>query len=137
MEVITLLGTISFDARCLIHTYFHRYVFRYRISIKYVLRMTWLMAIIYPIIVILIIDEVKVYEYFTKPKYAFQLLGEKIMALTYSGYYYFSKWSCRCNYFRICHQVIKKTRISNVLNRTKCKKMCLSRLLLNTPFFDY
>jgi Putative membrane protein len=45
------------------------------------LRMTWLMAIIYPIIVVLIIDEVKVYEYFTKPGYAFQLLGEKIMAL--------------------------------------------------------
>ena len=29
--------------------------------------MTWLMAIIYPIVVILIIDEVKVYEYFTNP----------------------------------------------------------------------
>ena len=45
------------------------------------LRMTWLMAIIYPIVVVLIIDEVKVYEYFTKPKYAFQLLGDKAMAL--------------------------------------------------------
>lgn len=45
------------------------------------LRMTWLMAIIYPIVVILIIDEVKLYEYFTKPTYSFQLLGEKIMAL--------------------------------------------------------
>jgi hypothetical protein len=43
--------------------------------------MTWLMAIIYPIVVILIIDEVKVYEYFTKPKYALELLGEKIVAL--------------------------------------------------------
>ncbi len=31
------------------------------------LRMTWLMAIIYPIVVILIIDEVRVYEYVTKP----------------------------------------------------------------------
>ncbi|KXH79223.1 YuiB family protein [Sporosarcina sp. HYO08] len=45
------------------------------------LRMTWLMAIIYPIVVILIIDEVKVYEYITKPKVSFQLLGEKILAL--------------------------------------------------------
>jgi len=45
------------------------------------LRMTWLMAIIYPIVVILIIDEVKVFEYFTKPKHAFNLLGEKIMSL--------------------------------------------------------
>lgn len=45
------------------------------------LRMTWLMAIIYPVVVILIIDKVKIYEYFTKPSYAFQLLGEKITAL--------------------------------------------------------
>ena len=45
------------------------------------LRMTWLMAIMYPFIVILIIDEVKVYEYFTKPVYAFRLLGDKIMTL--------------------------------------------------------
>lgn len=45
------------------------------------LRMTWLMAIIYPIVVILIIDEVKVYEYITRPRVSFQLLGEKILAL--------------------------------------------------------
>ena len=45
------------------------------------LRMTWLMAIIYPVVVILIIDEVKFYEYFTKSAYAFGLLGEKIMRL--------------------------------------------------------
>lgn len=45
------------------------------------LRMTWLMAIIYPIVVILIIDEVKVYEYFTKPGTSFSMLGDKIMSL--------------------------------------------------------
>lgn len=45
------------------------------------LRMTWLMTIIYPIIVIFIIDEVKMYEYITKPAYAFNMLGEKLMAL--------------------------------------------------------
>jgi len=45
------------------------------------LRMTWLMAVVYPIIVILIIDEVRFFEYFTKPKYSFQLLGEKFLAL--------------------------------------------------------
>lgn len=45
------------------------------------LRMTWLMAIVYPIVVILIIDEVKVFEYFTNPGYSFGLLGEKIMSL--------------------------------------------------------
>lgn len=43
--------------------------------------MTWLMAIVYPIIVILIIDEVRIYEYITKPAYAFGLLGDKIAAL--------------------------------------------------------
>lgn len=45
------------------------------------LRMTWLMAIIYPIIVIFIIDEVRIYEYITKPAYAFGLLGTKLLAL--------------------------------------------------------
>lgn len=39
------------------------------------------MAIIYPIVVILIIDEVKFYEYFTKPMYSFPLLGEKFLSL--------------------------------------------------------
>ncbi|WP_425313922.1 MULTISPECIES: YuiB family protein [Sporosarcina] len=45
------------------------------------LRMSWIMAVIYPIVVILIIDEVKAYEYITKPGHAFSLLGEKLMAL--------------------------------------------------------
>lgn len=45
------------------------------------LRMTWLMAIIYPVVVVLIIDQVRFYEYFTKPSYAFGLLGEKIVSL--------------------------------------------------------
>ncbi|WP_339254839.1 YuiB family protein [Sporosarcina sp. FSL W8-0480] len=45
------------------------------------LRMTWLMAIIYPIVVILIIDEVRFFEYFTKPSYSFGLLGDKLVSL--------------------------------------------------------
>lgn len=49
--------------------------------VNMLLRMTWITAIVYPIIVILIIDEVKVYEYITKPAYAFGLLGTKIMNL--------------------------------------------------------
>ncbi len=49
--------------------------------VNMLLRMTWFMAILYPIVVILIIDEVKLYEYFTNPGNSFQLLGEKIMAL--------------------------------------------------------
>ena len=51
------------------------------VLINMLLRMTWFMAIVYPIIVILIIDEVKFYEYFTKPKYAFDMLGTKLSNL--------------------------------------------------------
>ena len=49
--------------------------------VNMLLRMTWLTAIAYPLIVIFIIDEVKMYEYITKPAYAFGLLGTKIQAL--------------------------------------------------------
>ena len=45
------------------------------------LRMTWLMAIVYPIVVILIIDEVGFFDYFTNPSYAFQALSDKLMSL--------------------------------------------------------
>lgn len=45
------------------------------------LRMTWLMAIIYPIIVIFIIDDVAMYEYITKPAYAFSELGASLTSL--------------------------------------------------------
>lgn len=46
------------------------------------LRMTWLMAVVYPMIVILIIDDVKFYQYITKPMSAFQALGSKIVSLS-------------------------------------------------------
>lgn len=45
------------------------------------LRMTWLMAILYPIVVIFIIDDVPMYQYVTKPGYAFSQLGHDIMSL--------------------------------------------------------
>ena len=45
------------------------------------LRMTWLMAIIYPIVVILIVDEVRVKDYITRPGMAFGSLGEKLVSL--------------------------------------------------------
>ncbi|PIC85600.1 hypothetical protein CSV72_12800 [Sporosarcina sp. P20a] len=45
------------------------------------LRMTWLMAIIYPIIVIFIIDDVPMYQYITKPGFAFSELGANLMSL--------------------------------------------------------
>jgi len=45
------------------------------------LRMTWLMALVYPIVVILIIDDVEFFDYFTSPALAFQSLGDKLMSL--------------------------------------------------------
>ena len=45
------------------------------------LRMTWLMAIVYPIVVILIVDEVRVMDYITSPGMAFSSLGDKLVSL--------------------------------------------------------
>lgn len=45
------------------------------------LRMTWLMAIIYPIIVIFIVDEVSFLDYIFKPGTAFPALLDKLVAL--------------------------------------------------------
>ena len=75
------MGTISLTHVVLSVLIFIVMFFGIGFLLNMLLRMTWLMAIIYPIVVVLIIDEVKVYEYFTKPKYAFQLLGEKFVAL--------------------------------------------------------
>ena len=45
------------------------------------LRMTWLMAIVYPVVVIFIIDEVSFLDYFFKAGTAFPALIDKIQAL--------------------------------------------------------
>lgn len=45
------------------------------------LRMTWLMAIVYPIVVVFIIDEVSFLDYFFKAGSAFPALLDKIQAL--------------------------------------------------------
>jgi purine-cytosine permease-like protein len=49
--------------------------------INMLLRATWVMAVIYPIIVIRIVDDVKFLEYFTAPITSFSLLGSKLIAL--------------------------------------------------------
>lgn len=43
--------------------------------------MSWIMAIIYPIVAILIIDKVRFFEYFTNSKAAFIDLGERLSRL--------------------------------------------------------
>lgn len=45
------------------------------------LRMTWLMAIVYPIVVVLIVDEVRLSEYVTSPGMAFSSLGDRLVSL--------------------------------------------------------
>lgn len=49
--------------------------------INMLLRATWVMAIIYPIVVIRIVDDVRFFEYITAPIASFSLLGSKFMAL--------------------------------------------------------
>ncbi|NEU30062.1 hypothetical protein GN156_04620 [bacterium LRH843] len=46
-----------------------------------VLRATWIMALFYPIIIILIVDEISFFDYFTSPAASFPLLGSNIAAL--------------------------------------------------------
>lgn len=45
------------------------------------LRMTWFIAFLYPIVVVFIIDEVGFFDYVTKPSFAFSALVDKIVSL--------------------------------------------------------
>lgn len=45
------------------------------------LRSTWFMAIVYPIIVILIIDKVSFFDYFLQPSDSFSQLSDKLISL--------------------------------------------------------
>jgi hypothetical protein len=45
------------------------------------LRMSWIMAIVYPIVCIFIIDNVRFIEYFQSPSESFAALGNKIVSL--------------------------------------------------------
>ncbi|WP_096202552.1 YuiB family protein [Bacillus sp. FJAT-45350] len=46
-----------------------------------ILRSTWVMAVIYPLIVIFIVDDVKFYEYIISPIVSFSALGQDLIAL--------------------------------------------------------
>ncbi|MCQ6268010.1 YuiB family protein [Fictibacillus sp. WQ 8-8] len=45
------------------------------------LRSTWIMAVIYPVVVIMIIDHVKFFKYFSSPGKSFAELGEDFIHL--------------------------------------------------------
>ncbi|MGP4073006.1 YuiB family protein [Piscibacillus sp. B03] len=49
--------------------------------INMLLRTTWLMSLVYPIVVILIIDNVSFWSYFTSPTDSFSQLPDRIVAL--------------------------------------------------------
>jgi len=46
------------------------------------LRATWFMVILYPLVVIMIVDDIRFFEYFTKPGNSFQLLGSDLLNLS-------------------------------------------------------
>lgn len=48
------------------------------------LRATWFMVILYPIVVIMIVDDIRFFEYFTKPGTSFGLLGSDLLNLSVS-----------------------------------------------------
>lgn len=45
------------------------------------LRTSWLMAVVYPIVVILIVDKVRFFKYFTQPAESFNKLANNFAAL--------------------------------------------------------
>jgi hypothetical protein len=49
--------------------------------INMLLKTTWLVPILYPIIVIIIVDKMSTFEYFTEPGTAFSELGQRITSL--------------------------------------------------------
>ncbi|MCM3718755.1 YuiB family protein [Fictibacillus phosphorivorans] len=46
------------------------------------LRATWFMVILYPLVVVMIVDDVRFFEYFTKPGSSFQKLGSHLVNLS-------------------------------------------------------
>ncbi len=45
------------------------------------LRATWFMVILYPLVVVMIVDDIRFFEYFTKPGSSFQKLGSDLVNL--------------------------------------------------------
>ncbi|ENH97765.1 hypothetical protein J416_03721 [Gracilibacillus halophilus YIM-C55.5] len=46
-----------------------------------ILKQTWLMVIVFPIIVVLIVDPFPFFNYFTQPLQSFQTVGHELLAL--------------------------------------------------------
>ena len=52
--------------------------------VNMLLRMTWLMSIVYPFIVIFIVDDVSFLDYIFKPSKAFTALWDKVISLQFA-----------------------------------------------------
>ncbi|RKQ29590.1 YuiB family protein [Oceanobacillus halophilus] len=50
--------------------------------VNMLIRKTWLMAFLYPLIILLMIDTLSTWEYFTNPGQSFTTLGTKLASLT-------------------------------------------------------
>lgn len=50
--------------------------------VNMLLKTTWLMTMVYPIIVILVVDKFPFTDYFTKTAFAFSTLGTRVVSLT-------------------------------------------------------
>ncbi|MBY6036697.1 YuiB family protein [Fictibacillus nanhaiensis] len=46
------------------------------------LRATWFMVILYPLVVVMIVDDIRFFEYFTKPNTSFSMLGSDLANLS-------------------------------------------------------
>lgn len=57
------------------------FVFGIGFLLNMLLRMSWIMAIIYPVIFIFIIDDVRAVDYIQHPAHSFQQLGTKVLSL--------------------------------------------------------
>nr|WP_279401641.1 YuiB family protein [Piscibacillus salipiscarius] len=65
----------------LLHRYYFCLVFGIAFILNMLLRSTWLMALVYPVVVILIIDDVSFWSYFSSPIDSFSRLPDRITSL--------------------------------------------------------
>ncbi len=48
------------------------------------LRSTWIMAVVYPLVVVMIVDDVRFFEYFANPGSAFPALFDRLASLAFA-----------------------------------------------------
>ena len=78
-------------------------------------RSTWIMVILFPIVAILIVNKLKLIEYFSKPFESFKTIGHELCIPTICRYYHFIKWTFRWSISWSYYKDIKEKRLSNVL----------------------